>query len=50
MPFSRIDERELPLGPIAARARELYFAYAERKDGAKAMSMRDSFATRSHAR
>lgn len=29
-PVIQIDDRNLPIGPLSARARELYFAYAER--------------------
>lgn len=35
MPIARIDERELQPGPVAARARALYFAWAEREGARK---------------
>ena len=32
-PVLQLDDRELQPGPVAARARELYFDYAERTGG-----------------
>ena len=31
MPIARLDDRALQPGPVAKRARELYFAFAERE-------------------